>query len=119
VRGWRRSWSHRLRFYWRRWRLRWRYRHGRSLFADDGLQHISRFGDVRQINFGFDFIRLGTAGTERRFSGSLRLSGGAELGADFVGFVFFQRTGVGLLFRDSYLCQDVKNRLAFDFQFPG
>jgi urocanate hydratase len=33
--------------------------------------------------------------------------------------VFFQRTGVRLLFGDSNFRQNIEDGLAFDFQFPG
>jgi hypothetical protein len=36
-----------------------------------------------------------------------------------LGFVRFDRTGMRLLLRDAYFQQDIKDRLAFDFQFPS
>jgi len=41
------------------------------------------------------------------------------MSAHLLCFVFLDRTRVRLLFGDSDFSQDVKNRLALDFQFPG
>jgi hypothetical protein len=44
---------------------------------------------------------------------------GTEVSPHLFCFVFFDRTGVRLLFSDANFDQDIKNRLALDFQFPG
>jgi hypothetical protein len=82
-------------------RMRHRRRHTRrrrrrSLFPlRDRLQHISRPGDVRQVNLGFDFVFAAQcAGGSRRGS---RFSGRAEVHPYLFCFEVFQRTGMGLL----------------------
>jgi hypothetical protein len=71
---------------------------------------------MRQINLGLDFVRFARG---PRLRWRLRLSGGAEMSAHLLRFVLFDRTGVCLLLGHSDFDQDVKNRLALDFQFPG
>jgi hypothetical protein len=70
----------------RRHTRRW---HGCSLFPlRNRLQHISRPGDVRQVNLGFDFVfapRI--AGGSRRGS---RFSGRTEVHPYFFCFEVFQ-----------------------------
>jgi hypothetical protein len=73
---------------------------------------------MREINLGLDFVRIRASRT-RSLAGGLGFAGSAELGADLVSFVVFQRTGVGLLLSDPDLCKHVKNGLALDFQFSG
>jgi hypothetical protein len=86
------------------------------LLLGDQLEHIARLGDVREVNLGLDFVSF-AAGTR---PGGRGLSfSGAEVSPHLFRFVFLDRTGVRLLLRDSDCDQDVKNRLALDFQFPG
>jgi hypothetical protein len=80
------------------------------------LEHIARLGDVRQIDLGLDFVRFAPG---PRLRWRLRLSGGAEMSPHLLRFVLFDRTGVRFLLGHSDFDQDVKNRLALDFQFPG
>ena len=86
------------------------------LLLGDQLQHIAGLGDVREVNLGLDFVS---------FAAGARLGGrglgfsGTEVSPHLFGFVFFDRTGVRLLLRDTDFDQDIKNRLALDFQFPG
>jgi hypothetical protein len=42
-----------------------------------------------------------------------------QIGAHLLRFVIFERTGVSLLFSDSYLRQHIENSFAFYFQLPG
>jgi hypothetical protein len=91
-------------------------RRGRLPLAD-GLQNISGPGNLRKIDLGFD-VRLGLGPS--RPGGSGRAFGlGTEVGAHAYGFVHSDGTGMGLLFRNTDYRQDVQNRLALDFQFPG
>jgi len=64
----------------------------------DGLQHISRPGDVRQIDFGLDFFFAAqrARGTRRR---RLRFGRAAEVDPHFFRFMLLERTGMGLLLR--------------------
>jgi len=71
---------------------------------------------MREINFGFDAVRIRTRRTSR-LRGTLTFSTGTEVCADFIGFVVFQRTGMRLLLSDACFQQHVQNRFAFDFQF--
>jgi hypothetical protein len=102
---------------WRGW-ARWRCgRCGRSLLLlGDQLKHISGLGNVREINLSLDFVGFAT-GTR---PGGRGLSfGGAEMSANLFRFVLLDRTRVRLLLCDSDCDQDIKNRLALDFQLPG
>ncbi len=101
------------------WRSRrtHRRRH-RFLLLRNRLQHVSRTGNVRQIDLGFDFFfatqrARGLARCRRRFGRS------ANVGAYFFGFVVLERTGVRLLLGHADDRQHVENRLALDFQFSG
>jgi hypothetical protein len=73
---------------------------------------------MRKINFCLDLIGLGSGRTSA-LGRTLAFAGSAELGANLISFVVFQRTGMGLLFSDPYFCKYVKNGLALDFQFSG
>ena len=72
---------------------------------------------MRQVNLGLDFVCV-APGPRLRWS-RLRLGRGSEMRPHLLCFVLFDRTGVRLLLGDSDFDQDVKNRLALDFQFPG
>jgi hypothetical protein len=82
----------------------------------DQLEHIAGLGDLREVNLGFNFVSFPT-GTR---PGGRGLSiGGAEMSAHLFRFVLLHRTGVRFFLSNSDLDQDIKNRLALDFQFPG
>jgi hypothetical protein len=72
---------------------------------------------VREINLGLDFVGFAT-GTRPGGRG-LSFGGGAEMSANLFRFVLLDRTRVRLLLCDSDCDQDIKNRLALDFQLPG
>ena len=98
--------------WYRSWRCGARRRGGGFLLLllQDGLQHIARFGDVRQIDLG-----LGRSFGAR----SARCSGLAALQicAHTISLVILKRAGVRFLLGDSYSIENIKNRLALDFQF--
>ena len=119
--GRRHNWSYRRRNRrrsWRRRRLRhWRRRrndgpghdrrsHGpyrcsrRFLLLRNGFQHITRPGNVRQIDLGPDFF---FAAQRARGTGGRRLRFGraANVLAHLLRFMFLERTGMGLLLRHS------------------
>jgi hypothetical protein len=88
----------------------------RSLF--DGLQHIARFRNLREINLGLDFIgrrpfRPGLIGGSGFFQFPL------EVLAHTLDLVTLERTRVALLVIDADGRQVIEDRLAFDFQFSG
>jgi len=83
----------------------------------DELEHIAGFGDVRQVNLGLDFVSFPTSA--RPGGRGLSFGGSAEMSAHLFRFVVLDRTRVRLLLSDSDYNQDIKNRLALDFQFPG
>jgi hypothetical protein len=116
---WRRHWSCRSRNRGRggRWRWschRWRsngfshdcWRNGGSrarrrhyfFLLRDGFQHISRPGDMRQIDLGLDFFFAAqrTRGPRRR---RLRFGRAAEVHPHLFRFMLLERTGMGLLLR--------------------
>ena len=117
VRSWRRGCDCRLGRRRRNRRRSCRGR-GRLLLADDGFQNVAGLGNIGEIDLGLDLIGVGAARPGRP-AGSLRCAGGAEVGADFLRFVVFERTGMGLLLGDSDFRKYVENRFAFDFQLPG
>jgi hypothetical protein len=83
---------------------------GRFLLLQDRLHHISRFGNVRQVNLRLNFFS--PVRTRALFAP-------AVLRKKLLyphGLVSFDRTGMRLLFRDSYFRQHVKNRFTLDFQ---
>jgi hypothetical protein len=82
------------------------------------LQYISRLGDVREVDLCLDFIGI-AAGTPRARRRGLCLGSSAEVGPHFFRFVLLNRTGVRLFLSDANFEQDIKNRLALDFQLPG
>jgi hypothetical protein len=81
------------------------------------LQHISRLGDVGQVDLGLDFVAFRAAGTRSARRSGLRF--GVEVSPHLFRFMVFQGAGMGLLFRDSDLWKYVENGFAFDFQLPG
>ena len=90
----------------------------RAFLLCNGFEHISRPGDVRKIDFGFDlFFAAGRPGGLR--GGALRFGVGAEVGSYSFCFVFFQRTGMGLLLGHPDCLQYIEDSLALNFQFPG
>jgi hypothetical protein len=78
-------------------------------FGEDGLQHIARLGDMREINFGHNILRGAS---------SLRACGPRstlKMRADLVSLIVLQGTGVGLAGGQAELCQYIKNLSALDF----
>jgi hypothetical protein len=89
-----------------------------GLLTAQKVQNVARLGNMRKINFGFDFVTVAAAGAlcpgcARRIT---RL---AEMSPHFVGFVILERTRMGLLLGDAHLGQYVENSFAFNFQLPG
>ena len=82
------------------------------------LQHITRLGDMRQINLCFDFVSV-AARTRRARRRGLCVGSSAEMGPHLLCFVLLDRTRMRLFLSDANFDQDIKNRLALDFQFPG
>jgi hypothetical protein len=83
----------------------------------DQLEHIAGLGDMREVNLGFNLIGFATGA--RPGGRGLSFGGGAEMSANLFCFVLLDRTRVRLLLCDSDCDQDIKNRLALDFQLPG
>ena len=88
------------------------------MLLGDKLQNIARLGNMRQINFGFDFIALSASRT-RTLGGSMRFGSALEVRSHFDCFVFFDGTGVGLFLRHTHDGQHIENRFTFDFQLPS
>ncbi len=85
----------------------------------NGAQHVSRAGDVREVDLGFDFF-FAVGGTRSSPCGTWhRVGAAAEVLSHQVRFVIFQGTGVRFLLRDAHRSQGVKNFLALDFQLTG
>ena len=103
--------SHRRRCWTRR-------RRNRFLLLGNGSQHISRPGDVGQIDLGLDlfFAANGTRGFRAR---RRRFGGAAQVDPHFFRFVILDGTGMGLLLRHPDGCQRVENGFALHFQLSG
>jgi hypothetical protein len=83
----------------------------------DRLQDVAWASDLRQIELSLDLIFAGARA--RFFSARCRAFGElCEVLTYALGFVVLDGAGVGLLFGDADQGQDVKDRLALDFQFP-
>ncbi len=109
------------------WSWRWRRSHYRSrrdwgshcfFFLGDRAQHVPGTGNVRQIDFGFDFF-FAAAGAGTGFARLRRAFRRADIHSNLFRFVLFQRTGVRLLFSHSDQRKRIKNRLTLDFQLSG
>jgi hypothetical protein len=85
----------------------------------DRAQHVAGTRDVRQIDLGFDFFFAVTGGPRGFARARSGFAAGAKMLPNQFRFILFQRTGVRLLFRNSYRGQGVKNFLALDFQLTG
>ena len=88
------------------------------LLIKNGLQHVSRLGDMRQVNFGFDFVRASMRSTSR-LRRVMPVPRAFEVHTNFFRFVLFERTGMCLLLGDTNFGQYIENSFAFDFQFPS
>jgi hypothetical protein len=87
----------------------------RFLALRNGFQHVSRPGDVREVDLGLDFF-FAAQGTRRFCRWRMRFRGTAQVHAHFFRFVVFERTGVRLLLRHPDDRQHVENGFALDFQ---
>jgi hypothetical protein len=101
----------------RRWHGTRRCRRGSLLLAQE-VENITRLGDMREVDLGLDLITFSAAGA-RRSPADLGFACLMKMSPHFVGFVVFERTGMGLFFRDTDFGKHIENRLAFDFQFSG
>ena len=93
-------------------------RSSRLLLIKNGLQHVSRLGDMRQVNLGFDFIGAGMRGA-RRLPRAVPVPRAFEVCTNLFSFVLFERAGMRLLLGDADFSQHIENGFAFDFQFSG
>ena len=90
---------------------------GRRLrFAAQQIRNVAGFGNMREIDLGFDLTLSSSrsATVSRRARCALP---GKKL-ADTFGFVDFDRTRVRLLFRYPDFGKDIKDSFALDFQLP-
>jgi hypothetical protein len=95
-----------------------RRRRDRFLLLRNRFEHISRTGDVRQINLGLDFF---FAAKRARGLGSrrLRFVRAPNVGPDLYRFVLLDRTGVRFFLRHPDEHQRVENGFALNFQLSG
>jgi hypothetical protein len=90
---------------------------GRFFLLRNGAQHIAGARNMGEVNLGLD--RVFSAGGAGGSGGGPFFGMGAEVFADQFGFMFFQGTGMCLLFGNADQGQGIKNSLALDFQLPG
>jgi hypothetical protein len=81
----------------------------------DRLQHVPRFGDVRQVDLGLELFRLEA---RTAAAGAAGLSVVRVILLDALRLIHFDGAGVRFLFRDPNLDQQVENHFAFDLEFP-
>jgi hypothetical protein len=82
--------------FWRRSRC------GRSsglLLIKNSLQHVSRLGDMRQVDLGLDFVRASMRSTTR-LCRAMPVPRAFEVRTNFFRFVLFERAGMCLLLGD-------------------
>jgi hypothetical protein len=86
----------------------------------DRLQHITRPGDMRQVDLGPDlvFCPANPRSARRSFPSGVRLLG-HEMLPHLGRFVRLERTGMGFLFGNAEQRKYVENGLALNFQIPG
>jgi len=82
----------------------------------DRLQHVSRFGDVREVNLGLELFRLGARAAAAGAAAGLSVLSVILL--DALRLIHFDGAGVRFLFRDPDLDQQIEDHLAFDLEFP-
>jgi len=118
-RGWlRHRWCNcRLRCHRRRSRATRRWMLDCLFLLRDGLEHVSRPGDVREIDLGLDFFFA--AQRTRGSGGWRRLGRAAEVRPHLFRFMLLERTGMRFLLGHSHERQHVENGLALDFQLSG
>jgi hypothetical protein len=80
----------------------------------DRLEHVSGFGDVRQVDLGLELFRL-SARTATAGAAGLAVFSVILLHA--LRLIHFDGAGVRFLFRDPNLDQQVENHFAFDLEF--
>jgi len=79
--------------------------------GQNGLHHIARLGDVREINLGRNALR-GARRLCRRLACGTRSA--LKMRANLIGLILFKRTGVGLSSGQAKLRQHVENLSALD-----
>jgi len=101
----------------------WRSRRARTwrrrfFLLCDSSQHISRPGDVRQVNLGLDFFFAAqrARGLHRR---RRRLGRAAQMDPYLFRFMILDGTGMGLLLRHPDSGQRVEDGFTLNFQLPG
>ena len=82
----------------------------------DRLQHVSRLGDVRQVDLGLELFRLRARAAAG--GGAARLAVLGVILFHALRLIHFDGAGVCLLFRDSDLDKQIENHFAFDLEFP-
>ncbi len=82
-------------------------------------QHISGTGNMRQINFCFDFFFAANSARTRLASRRRTFRRGADVHPHLLRFVLFQRAGVRLLLGHPYQRKRIQNGFALYFQLSG
>lgn len=85
----------------------------------NGAQHVSRTGNMRKVNFGFDLFFAVTGGPSGSGGARSGLTAGTQVFANQFRFVLFQRTRVRFLLGNTHRGQHVKNLSTLDFQLTG
>ncbi len=112
-----RTWRHGCRRARRRFRRMYcRPRGNRLRSLLDRLQHITRLGDVGEVELRLDLLGARPPGTRVLRRHSLAMSG--KVLPHLLRFVRFDGTGVGLLFGDANGGKEIEDFLALDFQLP-
>jgi hypothetical protein len=81
------------------------------------LQHVTRLGNMREVELGLDLVDAKPSGPRLLPSGRRPVRG--KVLPHLLRFVRFDGTGMGLLLADANRGQEIENLLALDFQLPG
>jgi hypothetical protein len=88
------------------------------LLTANRFQNVAGTRNIRQIDLGLNFIRLGPA-RARGLARRLRLVRGAKVRTHLVSLKVFYGTGMCFLFGHANCSQRVENSSAFNFQLSS
>jgi len=74
---------------------------------------------MREIDFCFDLIARGSAEASCLAGAWSFTRGSLEVRPHLLGFMVFERAGVGFLLANAHHGKHIKNRLTLDLQLPG
>jgi hypothetical protein len=82
----------------------------------DKFSHITRLGDMRQVNLGFEFL-CRRCGPRAAAGAAARLGMLRKILLHALRFIHFNRAGMRFLFCHTDLDESIEDRLALDLKF--